>query len=129
MDPGLDGEHAGVDAGDARNPLVLEEVVERLAGGGVARHLAQLPDDEGPRLDMWGLEGRGVDAVVPDEGVGHHQDLPAVRRVRKGLAVARHVRVEDELSVGGAFRTKCVPLDDGSVLEDQDASHPTTWGG
>src|SRR6266545_4356270 len=48
----------------------------------MARGRARLLDDEPGRLDRLGFHRAWVDSVVPDQRVGHHEDLSAVRRIR-----------------------------------------------
>src|SRR5437867_2509127 len=90
----------------------------------MARDRTRLSDDEPGRLDRLRLHRRRIDAVVPDQRIGHHENLTAVRRVREGFRVPRHVRVEDELAEDLAVRPKKRSLDGRSVLEDEGATHP-----
>ncbi len=99
MRPQVPGQRPGVDAGDGRDRR------RRAAGpraGGRRR---------GRRPSRWPRPGPGATgradwssidepAVVADEGVGHDDDLPGVRRVGADLLVAGLAGVHDEVATG-----------------------------
>ena len=64
---------------------------------------AVFPHDETGYLDTPRFEVPGIDAVVANEGVGQHHDLPSVGRVRERFLVARHAGVEYDLAVAVGF--------------------------
>src|SRR3989304_5426614 len=116
-------EHAGVHTLEAGDGAALQPVRQAVSRARVGGRQAGLADDVPSDLDLGRLERLRVHPIVPHEGVGHHEDLAAVRGVREGLAVARHVRVEDELPVHGLRRPEDLPLGDRAVLDDQGTPH------
>ena len=66
------------------------------------------------------LEVLGDDAVVADEGIGLHDDLPGVAGVGQGLYVTAHAGGEDQLADGPAgVRAEPKPLEDLAVRQYQ----------
>ena len=113
------GDRAGIDAAEAGHTLLREEPVERHRAQGVAGRRVVLPDDEPRDLHAARLEVALVDAVVADQRVRRHDDLPGVRRVGQHLLVAGHGGVEDDLAEGvglGAERAAGVRR---AVFEDE----------
>jgi hypothetical protein len=66
-----------------------------------------------------GLLVLGVRAVVPDERVGHRDDLARVRGVGKDLLVAGHRGIEDDLPEYRSAGTVGLAFEDATVLEHQ----------
>ena len=110
-----------------RNVALLEPVAQTLHGGPVrvlprvARH------DEAGDVDARRLEelGQAVlvndilvgDAVVANQRVRQDEDLAPVARIRKGLGVSDHARVEDHLPPSqGLERPEAVPADRGAPV-------------
>ena len=88
--PDLDDQLAGVDSGDAGNPVESEELIDGPAvvhGRGL---LAVLPHDKSTGVDGPGLEVLLCDSIVPDQGVCHDEDLSLVGRVRETLLISAH---------------------------------------
>src|SRR5215475_7040083 len=56
-------------------------------------------------------------AIVPDQRIGQHQDLPGIRGVRQGFDVAGHPGVEDDLSTDRAWRTEEAACENGPVVQ------------
>jgi len=80
--------------------------MEGLAVKVVVGLLALLPDDEAPDLYSIRLKVILVGAVVADEGVGGHHNLPGVGGVGQHLLIAHHAGIEDHLAVGIDFSAK-----------------------
>src|SRR5690606_27513292 len=95
------GELAGVDAGDAGDPVGAEQGVEVALGSPRGAASGQVAHDDAPAEGPTGLEVGRRHAVVADVGVGKGDDLPGVGRVGDHLLVAGEDRVEDHLASGG----------------------------
>jgi hypothetical protein len=65
------------------------------------------------------LDVLAVDAVVPDERVGHRDDLALVRGVGEDLLVAGHRGVEHDLALGRARRTERAAGEDRAIFQRQ----------
>ena len=109
---------AGVDVGDASHPLRSQELVEGGGAQGMAGPGAVLPHDEPRHLHLARLEVALVDAVVADQRVRRHDDLPGVRRVGQHLLVAGHRRVEYDLAERVGRRAKGEALIRRAVFQD-----------
>ena len=114
------GERARVDPLEADDPVRLQIVVEGRGGAEVRGDRRGLLHDEPvhprpPRLDVL-----RVDAVVADEGIGHHHDLPSIGRVGEDLLVARHCGVEDDLAGGLADGAEGLAAEHAAVAQDED---------
>ena len=89
---------------------LAEIVVQRALGAEVARPAAPLADDEPGQIGPAALDVLGVDAVVADLGIGHGDDLPAIRRVGEDLLIPGHRRVEADLAVDLPLGAERVPV-------------------
>src|SRR5256714_13955087 len=118
-----DRERARVGALDRGCLMPLQEVSEAHRAPGMTRGRASLLHDEPRRLDRLRFQGVRIHAIVPDQRVRHHEDLTAVRRIRQGFRVARHVRVENKLSQDPAPGPEERPPGHRSVLEDEGPFH------
>src|SRR6266849_11131246 len=112
-------ERARVDALDPHDALLAHEIFDGDASAPVGGIRAGLFHDEavdpGPlRLDVF-----RIDAVVPDEGVRHAHDLPAVGRIGHDLLIARHRRVEADLAVRLARRAAGLAREDATIRQGQ----------
>ncbi len=107
----------GIDTGDRRDPGTAEE------GCQLARSL----EDRGGRVgdnqraQPWTERLIVVEqpTVVPDQRIGHHDDLAGVRRVGADLLVAGLAGVHDQVATGRHRRTKGDPREDRAILEGQ----------
>lgn len=63
------------------------------------------------------LLGFGGYAVVAENGVGGHQNLPFVGGVGKAFGVAGHSGIENHLTGGRSFITKRLPFEEGAVFK------------
>jgi len=77
-----------VDAGDAGDLAVRQPVFEFAGGPVVARDVRQFAHDEAAHEHVARFKVALVDAVVPDQRVGHRDDLPGIGRVGEHLLVA-----------------------------------------
>jgi len=99
------GQLPGVHAEQPRHPLLFQEGIQITVRAEVGRSAAVLPDHVA--LDAAGaLEVLPDDAVVADEGIGLHDDLPGIAGVRQGLDVAAHTGGEHQLTHGVGLRTE-----------------------
>ena len=60
----------------------------------------------------------GGNPIVPNERVGHHEDLSTIAGVGEALSVASHGGIEDDFTCYGGFVTEGIPLEATSVIED-----------
>src|SRR4030095_12369412 len=123
------GQGAGVDALDAHDAMLAQVVVERHPGPPTRRERAGFLDDEAGQPGPARLDVLRVDAVVPDQRVGHAHHLAAIRGIGEDLLVAGHGGVEDHLAVGLAGRPKGFSPEDAAVGEREQggARHELTF--
>jgi hypothetical protein len=55
--------------------------------------------------------------IVSDKRESDDEDLAAVRRIRDGLRIANHTRLEDQLSSNALLSTKAVALEGGAIFK------------
>src|SRR5256714_4785897 len=103
--------------------MPLQEVSEAHRAPGMTRGRASLLHDKPRRLDRVRFHGVRIHAIIPDQRVRHHEDLTAVRRIRQGFRIARHVRIENEFSQDPAPGPEERPPGHRSVLEDEGPFH------
>ena len=92
------GQRAGVNARDAGDVALLENLGESLGVAEVAGKVVVLADDEAADAQNAGLKVVIGDAVVADEGIGHNNHLASVGGVGDDLLIAHHRIVEDDLA-------------------------------
>ena len=86
-------------------PMMLFSVrycIEAHVGAVIGIDRRQLLDDEPGDVRPAALDVLAVDAVVPDQRVGHRHDLPLVGRIGEDLLVPGHRGVEDDLALGSS---------------------------
>src|SRR5712692_741523 len=113
-------ERARVYALDAHDALLAHVVFDGHPAAPVGGIRAGLLHDEAidpgpPRLDIF-----RVDPVVADERIRHADDLPAIGRIGHDLLIARHRRVEDDLTVRLARGAAGLPGEDTPVRQGQE---------
>lgn len=81
--------------------------------------LAELGDDVARDLRPVGLEARGVNAVIPDEGIGLAEDLTPVARIGDGFRIADDPGIENDFPPGLDVRAETYALEDGPVRKGQ----------
>ena len=113
------GQRAGVDAVDAGDADLRRASRQRRLGAPARGDRRQLADREPGARDAPRLEVLAVDADVADLRRGHHDDLPAVRRIADDLLVAGDRRVEHDLADRLDARAEAVAAEDAAVLEDE----------
>ena len=91
------GQRSRIDACDARNLVLLQEILDGVLGAEIRRHARKLTHDEGIRPWLRGLHIFIADTVVTDQWIGHHDRLSCVGRVRQHFEVAGHRGVEYDL--------------------------------
>jgi hypothetical protein len=92
------GELPGVHALDGGDAVVLQNFREGLGVAEVAGDVVVLPDHQPADGGDLGLVVLVGDAVVADDGIGHHHQLPGVGRVGDDLLIAHHGGVEHQLA-------------------------------
>jgi len=121
-------ERTRIDAGDARNFMVLQPMMKRTHRLEVAEIFAHLRDDHAAHMHRFALEVlresplvhfRARHAVIADEGVREDEDLSAVAWVRETLHVPRHPRIEDDFSVSVDLGAERFSGEDGAVGESE----------
>ena len=108
---------------DARDVVFFQVVVQRLLTAEIASNGGEVTDHKGLRPGTAGLVVLMVDAVVPDEGIGHHDPLSRVGGVGQDLLIPGHRGVEHHLAhpVGGT--ADAGPGKYASVGQDQSRFH------
>src|SRR5690606_13957902 len=92
-------------------------VAELSLGAEIASDAAVLAHNESRKVGLSALDVFPIDAVVPDLGIGHRDNLSAIAGIGEDLLVAGHRRIKDDLSVylaGSAERDAGV---DGSIFQ------------
>jgi len=87
------------------DPVSLQKSIQGLLRTPVAGNSAQFLDDESAQVGAVGFEIFGIDAVVTDEGIGHHYHLSAIGRIGEHFLIAGHAGVENNFAFhlpGGA---------------------------
>src|SRR4029453_17447208 len=102
---------------DAHDAMLAQVVIERHPGPPARRERAGFLDDEAGQPGPARLDVLRVDAVIPDQRVGHAHHLTAIRGIGEDLLVAGHGGVEDHLAVGLAGRPEGFSPEDAAVGE------------
>ena len=113
------GEGAGVDVVDAEHFVFGQIVVEALGGAPIGRDAAELADDETTHLNLIRFRILGIDAVVPDLGIGHGHDLSSVGGIGQNFLITGHGGVKTNLAGGGAIVSKGGSLESPPVFKCQ----------
>ena len=109
------GERPGVDARDGRDVVRAQQ--RRQLAGVVEDRRGRVRDDEAAEPRAGGLVVVVEAPVVPDQRVGHHDDLPRVRGIGRDLLVAGLRGVDDEVAAGRDRGTERDAGEHGPVLE------------
>ena len=96
----------GVDAAQARDSVLLQFLFQGLCIAEIARSVAAFPYDKAADRRRPGLEILVRDPVVPDEGIGHHDNLFSVRRIGEDLLIPDYGRVENDFADLAAVRSE-----------------------
>ena len=96
--PDAAGQLPGVHALHGGDAVVLQDLREGLGVAEVAGDVVVLPDRQAADGGDLGLKVLVGDAVVADDGVGHHHQLVGVGGVGHDLLVAHHGGVEHDLA-------------------------------
>src|SRR5205814_1242722 len=86
----------------------------------------RIGDDEATQPRTKGLVVVDQPAIVADQRVRHHDDLPGVRRIGADLLVARLAGVDDEIAAGSNRRAEGDTGKDGAVLEGEECRPEVT---
>ena len=109
------GQLPGVHAVQPRHPLLFQEGVQIAVGAEVGGSVAVLPDHVA--LDAAGaLEVLPDDAVVADEGIGLHDDLPGIAGICQCLDVAAHAGGEHQFPHRIGLRAEAEALKHAAIL-------------
>ena len=113
----------GVHPLDTRDIMLLQKVVQRALTAEIAAAGRQMPHHKGLHPGAGGFVVLMVDAIVSDQGIGHHYPLPRVRGVCQDLLITGHRGIEHHLTdpVGGA--ADACPGKYASVGQDQSRFH------
>jgi len=117
-------ERAGVDAVDARDPVVAQPVEPALVGAGRVRLVDGGAHDRRAGVDAVGLHARLAHPVVADVRVGEGDELPGEARVAHRLLVAGHAGREDDLAGHRAGRADGIAVEARAVFEQDVRRHP-----
>ena len=109
------GQLTGIHAVQSRHALLLQEGIQIAVRPEIGGRVAPLPHHITP--DAAGtFKIFPDDAVVADEGVGLHDDLPGIAGVRQGLNIAAHTRGEHQLTHGIRLRAEAHALKHPAIL-------------
>ena len=109
------GEGPGVDAGDRRDGVRSQH--RRELAGVVEDRRRRVGDHEAAQPGPGGLVVVLEAPVVPDQRVGHHDDLPRVRGIGRDLLVPGLRGVDDEVAAGRDGGTERDAGEHGPVLQ------------
>ena len=109
------GQLPGVHAEQPRHPLLFQEGIQIAVRAEVGRSAAVFPDHIA--LDAAGaLEVLPDDAVVADEGISLHDDLPSIAGVRQCLDVAAHAGGKHQFPHRIGLRAEAEALKHAAIL-------------
>ena len=120
VDPGLDGQAAGIHPGHPKQFLLLEKVPDR---GFCIGYLADLAADCPEDLGFLALHVLHIDTVVPDGREREHQDLAGITGIGERLHVPGHQGVEDKFTGTFALNTESIPYNILPILKTQNRLH------
>ena len=115
-------EGARVEPVDSDDASRSKTVSDRLLAPLVREAVRKVARGETRDLNPRGFHVRSVEAVIADVRGGHHDDLPAVGRVRQRLLIARHSRIEDDLAEGRSDRPDRPTGKTPAVFEDENGA-------
>ena len=104
---------------DAQDAVGREEALHVRVSAEVGRLAAELPDDDGPRVDARTFEVLIGDAVVSQHREGEADQLAAVAGVRQAFRAAGDARGEHEFAHAGPRSAEALALQDRSVLQEE----------
>ena len=113
------GQRPRVDALDPDDALFREPRVQVRGGAPVRAEAADFPDDESRQPGPGGFPVFGNDAVVPDQGIGHGDDLAAVGGIRENFLVPADGRVENDLAERLSAGAEALPRQLEPVIKKQ----------
>ena len=116
----MPGKPPGIAAGEDGNAVAVEPVGDRLLGAPVFMKRTPLTRDQRSSPGATRLLEFRRRAVVPDQGIGHDDHLPGVRRVREHLLVARHAGVDHDFAARLGRLPTALAEDGEAILEDED---------
>jgi hypothetical protein len=73
----VQGQGTSIDSADARDPVPLQELMDRSARSSVTGTFGVLADDETGNPRLPGFVGLGMNPIVADQGICHTHDLTA----------------------------------------------------
>ena len=113
----------GIHALDAGNVVLFQIAVQCVLTAEITPLGRQMADNKGLHPRAAGLVVLVVDAVIANEGIGHHHALSSIGGVGQDLLIAGHGGVEHHLTdpVGGA--ADAGPGKNASVGQDQSRFH------
>lgn len=121
---------AGIDAGNPDKPLTLEPAVEVRQGPKIRWIRDRRLQHDPARGGVQSFDVVVIGSHVADMGEGERDDLAGVGGIGDDLLVARHGRVEANLSDRRAGAPDAVTPENGTVVQHQNCRRPrdTGWG-
>ena len=111
------GECPGVEALDADNAVLLQPFLQAILRTPITGTFAAFFDNEPFDLRSHRFEVSLIDAIIPDQRIGHGDDLTFVGWIGQHFLVARQVGVEDHLAKGLARCSEGFAPEHGTVFK------------
>lgn len=121
-------ERTRVDAGDPRNAVLLHPILQGALRVPMTERIADIRHDDRAHVDVLAFEVFAETelverflghAVIADERIREDQNLSDVTGIRHRFRIPDHARVENDLAVGIAFRTKRPTRESRAVSQDK----------
>ena len=96
--PDTAGKTARIDAGQPGDSVLLQQLGQGLGVAEVGGHIVVVVHDHAADSGCFALKVVIGNAVVADEGVGHHDRLIGIGQIRNDLLVPDHGGVEHDLA-------------------------------
>ena len=112
-----------IDVVKARNIVFPQKFRQTFLRLPVVWRVAELPDDKSAHKGAAGLHEFLSRAVVPDERIGHREDLPAEGGIGQTLLISCHRRGEYHFTNCSCFAVEQFARIDRTVLQNQFSFH------
>ena len=103
----------GIQAGNPRNPLLCQKILNRILRTPVPGHLGQLPHQKCVRPRSVRLHILPANAIISDQRIGHCHRLSCIRGIRQNFLVTGHGCIKNN------FRNNFLHCTDGTSPESR----------
>ena len=120
------GNGPSIHPADARDPVLLQIIVQRTLVAKIASTRAKTPDDHCCSPGISGLFIFTIHTIIANEGIGHHYALSCIGRVGQDLLITNHRRIEHHLTDTICGSAHAGSMEDHSVFQNQSCFHLDT---